>query len=257
MRKTLYHIRLVSETYNKNHSAAGLRLSAVVKDKDRFEAEWLLASAWSPSVGYDVIDSTVYHWTSRSSLSYNQAFVPGFMFGSMSCKAHQAHIALSEPITSIVQQGSSFGLIPASPFFNPHYSQPLCLWLCGKLCLVEGRDKYPLGKNLLPFPAAWGLCSHHQTKLPNLGSASLPPAEAEDVESNQSQQRIQHSLPDQPQLPFLVQTALLIANLRKSYNQTAFLRVFWDHFWFLTTPFWQIPWGDDAVASTNCIPAPA
>ena len=39
------------------------------------------------------------------------------------------------------------------------------------------------------------LCIHHQTKLPNVDSTSLPPAEAEDMESYQSQPKTQHSLP--------------------------------------------------------------
>ena len=47
----------------------------------------------------------------------------------------------------------------------------------------------------------WGLYPHHQTKLPNVESASIPPAKAEDVESNQSQSQTQHSQPDQSQLP--------------------------------------------------------
>ena len=36
----------------------------------------------------------------------------GPMFGSRYCKAHQVHITLSEPMTSIVQQGSSLGFTP-------------------------------------------------------------------------------------------------------------------------------------------------
>ena len=47
-----------------------------------------------------------------------------------------------------------------------------------------------------------GLHAHHQIKLLNVGSASLLPIEAEDVESNQSQPRTQHSQRDQSQLFF-------------------------------------------------------
>ena len=74
-----------------------------------------------------------------------------------------------------------------------------------------------------PLPAAWGLCPHHQTKLSNVGSASLIPTEAEDVESNQSLPRTQHSLPDQSEqlLFFLIQAALLRANFRK-FSETTF-----------------------------------
>ena len=49
----------------------------------------------------------VWYWTLLSSLSYNQASVPGPRFGSISSFAHQAHIALSGLMSSIVQQGSS------------------------------------------------------------------------------------------------------------------------------------------------------
>ena len=48
-------------------------------------------------------------WTLQSSLSYNQAYVPGPRFGFKSTLAHQAHITLSGPMTNIVQQGSSLG----------------------------------------------------------------------------------------------------------------------------------------------------
>ena len=47
-----------------------------------------------------------------SSLSYNQAYVPGPRFGSKSSYAHQAPIAQNGPMTNIVQQGSSLGTCP-------------------------------------------------------------------------------------------------------------------------------------------------
>ena len=57
---------------------------------------------------------------------------------------------------------------------------------------MRGREKYrqrgyPNLKEryFFPLPAAWVLQSLHQTKLPNVGSTSLPPAKAEDVEFNQ------------------------------------------------------------------------
>ena len=95
--------------------AAGLRHGVVDKVKDRFEAERL-------QVGDDVFDCILLHWTSWFSLSYNQAFMLGLIFGSMSCKAHQTHIALSEPMISIVQQGSSLSLSLTSTSLNPHYN---------------------------------------------------------------------------------------------------------------------------------------
>ena len=48
------------------------------------------------------LTSIVEHWTPRSGLNYNQAFVPELTFAFMSSQVHQAHIALSEPMTSIV-----------------------------------------------------------------------------------------------------------------------------------------------------------
>ena len=54
-----------------------------------------------------------------SSLSYNQASVPGPMFDSMSSQAHRAHIALRGPMTCIVQQGSSLSL--TFPSHKSHY----------------------------------------------------------------------------------------------------------------------------------------
>ena len=39
--------------------------------------------------------------------------------GSWNCLPHQAHIALSEPMSSIDQQGSSLGSLPTSPPFIP------------------------------------------------------------------------------------------------------------------------------------------
>ena len=63
----------------------------------------------------DIFATLVYHWTLLSSLSYNQAYVPRPRFGSMSSKAHQAHIALSGTMTRIVSQGLSLGSCPPSP----------------------------------------------------------------------------------------------------------------------------------------------
>ena len=60
----------------------------------------------------DTVVTLVLHWTQWCSLSYNQAYVPGPRFGSMSSQAHQVHIALSGPMTGIVQQGSSRGSFP-------------------------------------------------------------------------------------------------------------------------------------------------
>ena len=61
--------------------------------------------------------------------------------GSWNCLPHQAHIALSEPMSSIDQQGSSLGSFSTSPFLYPHFNRPLGFWLCVKSCLVGDSDK--------------------------------------------------------------------------------------------------------------------
>ena len=100
----------------------------------------------------------VYYWTSWSSLSYNQASVPGLTFESMSSKAHQAHIVLNESMTSIVQQ--SFGSCPTSSSLNPYYNPTFgSLTLCH--VLSGGRQRQVLSPEkrwLFLLPASWDLC---------------------------------------------------------------------------------------------------
>ena len=62
------------------------------------------------------------------SLSYNKAYVPEPRFGSKTSSAHQAHIALSGPMTF--------------PSPRPHYNRPLGHWPCVKSCLVGVRDRF-------------------------------------------------------------------------------------------------------------------
>ena len=102
-------------------------------------------------------------------------------------------------------------------------------WSCFSSCLVGGRDKNrrfdlsPGERYLFPLPAAWGLHLHHQTKPPNVGSASLPPAKADDVDPTNHSSR--SSTANQPiTTAFLIQTALLRTNLRMSSIQ----QVFWE-----------------------------
>ena len=111
------------------------------------------------------------------------------------------------------------------PLAHPHYNWPSGHWLVSSpvLCEAETNNVNEAARlsleerNSLPLPAAWGLCTHHQTKLSKVGSAPLPPAEAEDEESNQLQPRTQHSqLINHSLLFFLLQTALLRTNLRKT-----------------------------------------
>ena len=61
--------------------------------------------------------------------------------GSWNCLPHQAHIALSEPISSTDQQGSSLDSFPTSPPLYHHFNRPSGFWPCVKSCLVGGSDK--------------------------------------------------------------------------------------------------------------------
>ena len=67
--------------------------------------------------------------------------MPGPRFGSMSSYANQAHIALSGPMTSIAQRGSSLGSCPTflSPY--PHFNRPPDYWPCVEPCLDRDIDK--------------------------------------------------------------------------------------------------------------------
>ena len=177
------------------------------------------------------------------------------MFGSMSCKAHQAHIALSEPITSVVQQGSSLGLnsIPTPILID---LESIAVWW--------ETDKYPLGSRSLRSQRKESV-----TSPSSVGSGSIPSDQAAEsgvcvLITNRSRGRgiqpIKAADPAQPTRPitaaFLIQTALH----RKSYNQTALLRANIRKsseitFGLLITPSGQILWDNDAAASTNCWPA--
>ena len=75
---------------------------------DRATFEWA-------SCIIDAFFTLVQHWTWVSSLSYNQAYVSGPRFWSISRLANQAHIALSDLMTSKDQQRSSFGSGPTFP----------------------------------------------------------------------------------------------------------------------------------------------
>ena len=64
--------------------------------------------------------------------------------GSWNCLPHQAHIALSEPMSSTDKQGSSLCSFPTSPPLYPHFNRPSGFWPCVKSCLVGGSNKYRL-----------------------------------------------------------------------------------------------------------------
>ena len=122
----------------------------------------------------------------------------GFVFESVSCKAHQAHIEVSEPMTSIVQRGSSLDSSPTSSSLTIIDLVSSPVWWEAKTNTDLAAELIPEEGNPLPLLATWGLRLHHQTKLSTVGS----PSEAEDVESNQPQPQTQHSLPDPSQLTF-------------------------------------------------------
>ena len=130
-------------------------------------------------------------------------------------------------MTSVAKQGLSLGSSPPSPSLNSHYNRPLGHWPCVNLCLVRGSGKYPTiqpglarRRGIHYLSQQYGVCV--LTTKPSCrtwGSASLSPAEAEDVGSKQPQPRTQHCQLNQSQLfILLIQTALLGANLRKSHH---------------------------------------
>ena len=82
----------------------------------------------------------------------------------------------------------------------------------------------------------------NQTKLPNMGYAFLPPAKADEVESNQLQLRTQHNQ-QTDHCYSLIQTVLFKTNSRKSFE---------DHLWSPHSTFWQILWDNDTAASHTC-----
>ena len=115
-------------------------------------------------------------------------------------------------------------LEPDHPSLNSYYNWPSDHWPCVKSCLVGGRDKQITGQpgwarkkgiwylfqqhgvcilTTKPSCRIWGLCPYHQQKTWNPINHSHEPRIA-----NQTN----HSC------PFLIQTALLRANLRESFN---------------------------------------
>ena len=143
---------------------------------------------------------------------------------SKSSKAHQAHIALNEPMISIVKQGLSQDLSQTFPSLNPHFKPTFgSLTLCQVLSGGRPWQIEPRGEESVTSPSS-------------MGSVSLPPNQAAKrgicvLTTIQSRRLgIQPPAVDPAQstrpitAAFLIQTALLKANLRKFYNQTALLR---------------------------------
>ena len=86
----------------------------------------------------------------------------------------QAHIALSEPMSSTDKQGSSLDSFPTFPPLYPHFNWPSGFWPCLKSCLVGGSDKYTAG----PEPNWVTSCSRRKgllnTNLETLFSCQSP-----------------------------------------------------------------------------------
>ena len=77
--------------------------------------------------------------------------MPGLTFESISSKDHQVHIKLSEPLTGIVQQGSSLGLNQTSASFNPHYNPTFgSLTLCQ---VLSGRRQRQINRKISVSPS--------------------------------------------------------------------------------------------------------
>ena len=79
---------------------------------------------------------------SRLGQTKNWHTCPDPHLGSWNCLPHQAHIALSEPMSSTDKLGSSLGSFPTSPPLYPHFHRPSGFWPGVKSCLVGGSDKY-------------------------------------------------------------------------------------------------------------------
>ena len=179
------------------------------------------------------------------------------MFGFMSSKAHLAHIALNEPITSIVHQCSSLSSSPTSPSRNPLYKPTF-----GSLTLCQVQSGWrqwqiPLGLGSVSSPSSMGSASSPPNQAAERGVCVLTTSRSrrhgiQQITAVDPANWTNHSLFSFKQL-FSVLTseslsALLRTNFKKSFEIT---------FGFLTAPSWQIPWDDDTAASTNCRPAPA
>ena len=155
------------------------------------------------------------------------------MFETMPSKAHQAHIAVSEPMNSIVQQGLSLGSSQTSPSLNPYYKltfgsltwyqvlyggrqwqiksgQLGLAWRSGILYLSQQYEVFFLTTK--PSCQTWALHPYHQPKQKTWNP------------TNHSRKPNKANQTNHSRLFFLIQTALFRANLRKSYNQTALLR---------------------------------
>ena len=72
---------------------------------------------------------------------YSTGPCPDPHLGSWNCLAHQAHIALSEPMSYIDQQGRSLGSFPTFPSSYPHFNQPSGYWPCVEPCVVGDIGK--------------------------------------------------------------------------------------------------------------------
>ena len=104
-----------------------------------------------------IINDFEQHWILRSGLWFRTrlrkgTMAPNFCWATSewtSCiidsfwqaSALQSHIARSEPMSNIDQQGSSLGWFPTCPFSYPHFNRPSGYWSCDESCLVGDIGK--------------------------------------------------------------------------------------------------------------------
>ena len=116
-----------------------------------------------------------------------------FMFESMFSKAHQPHIALSEPMTSIDQSGSSSTSTSVTDLrVIDLILSPVSWEAVTKKRQFASRASRARRRGIRYLSLQYGVCV----------LTTKPLAKAEDVGSNQPRPRTQQSIPDQSQLPF-------------------------------------------------------
>ena len=155
-------------------------------------------------------------------------------------------------MNSIDNQGSNLGSRLTPPTINWTSGHSPCIVLSGgkQWQITEGEVS-------VSSPSSMGIASSHQGV--ERGVCVLTSCRSRKRGIQPSRPPTQNSLTAQSQQHFLIQMALLRANLKKSYHQTALLRANLRKssettFDILTTHSWQITWNDDAAVSTTCRP---
>ena len=126
-----------------------VRLSAFGPDgvsmiNSRFEAERRMASAGLPSAKRTALIAfySIGHLGLQGIIGYPARLTWYIEWADLQLQAHLAHNALREPMTNIVQHGSSLISCPTPCSLHPHYMPNSCLWPCLNYGLLGGSDKY-------------------------------------------------------------------------------------------------------------------